>query len=159
MKRWSVILSAVVAVALALVIVLRPTRTIGPELPLPVQLPAEARARLQSKMAAHGAEMRELVLRVVTLDHDGTARVAGSIYDRATRGRLREDPALRTVLPQLMLAREAALEDQLREVVEAAAAKNTRQLAERFGVLTTGCVLCHDTYLTSPVQAAALAPR
>lgn len=147
MKRWVVISSTVVAIAIAVALLLRPSRSIDPELPLPAHIPPDVRVALKGTMQRHGADMRELIMRLVVLDNDGAARIAGSVYDESTVDQTPEDAHLQRFLPPRFFALKGQLKAEARQIVAAAARRDSGALVEHFGALTRTCILCHQTYL------------
>src|SRR5438477_11963766 len=107
--RWVLASSTFVAGAIAAALILRPSRTIQPELPPPAHIPPAARAILKARMDRHGAQMGDLVSTLLLLDYDGAARVAGAIYDEPTVAR----PLASDDLNQLLPERFFVLQDQL----------------------------------------------
>ena len=142
--------SSFVAGAVAVALLLRPSHSIyrGPELAAPERLPASVRAVIATKMSRHDEQMPALVSRVVVLDYDGVARVAAEIFDEPRLARPLTGDELNGLLPE----RFFVLQDQMlaasRKVVEAAAHKDSGQMAAAFGELTRTCVDCHAVYLT-----------
>jgi hypothetical protein len=139
--------STVVATAVAVALVLRPSRSIDPELPPPAHLPAEVRAALKAKMQRHGVDMRDLIMHLVVLDNEGAARIAGRVYDEATSVRSPGSERMEKILPRRFFALEEQLRLAARRIVEAAARGDATGQAEHFGALTKTCVLCHESYL------------
>jgi hypothetical protein len=158
MKRWVMISSTVVAIAVAVALVLRPSRTLDPELPPPVHIPADVRAALRGKMQRHGADMRELIMHLVVLDNDGAARIAGRVYDESTLVRSPDTERLEKFLPRRFFALEEQLKVAARRIVEAAARGDSAGQAEHFGTLTKTCVLCHESYLFDRPTTTDLGP-
>ena len=146
-KHWVMISSTVVATAVAVALVLRPSRSIDPELPPPAHLPAEVRAALKAKMQRHGVDMRDLIMHLVVLDNEGAARIAGRVYDEATSVRSPGSERMEKILPR----RFFALEEQLRR-------GDATGQAEHFGALTKTCVLCHESYLFERPTSADSGP-
>jgi len=138
-----------VAIALGLALLLRPSRTLQPEPPMPAPqyLPTEVRAAVRGRMQRHGADMRELLMRVVVLDHDGAARLAGKVHDEPGVGQSTGDAGLLRYLPPRFFALETALKAEAKGIVEAAAVRDPRGQAEHFATLTRTCVACHEAYL------------
>jgi len=151
MKRPFVIASStLVAGAIALLLFLRPTHSIvpGPELGTPQRIPPAAASVIRSKMKRHGEQMRTLVSRVVVLDYDGTARAAGEIFDEPALARPISGDELNGLLPARFFELQDAMRAQSRVMVEAAARRNSRAVADSFGALAKSCIECHDAYLT-----------
>ena len=141
--------STLVACAIGAVLFLRPTRSIprGPELAAPERIPPAARAVIASKMRRHAEQLPALVSEVVVLDYDGVARTAGEIFDEPQIARPVTGEELNGLLPERFFALQDALRTEARVVVEAAARRDSRRLAEAFSALTKTCVSCHDVYL------------
>lgn len=139
--------STAVAIALAIALLLRPSRTIEPELPAPSHIPADVRAALQSKMQRHGADMRELIMHLVVLDNDGAARIAGRVYDESNLSGPSGTDRLGQILPPQFFALQARLKAEAKSIVEGAARGDANTQAEHFGSLMKTCIACHQTYL------------
>jgi hypothetical protein len=147
--RTIVASSTVLGCAIALALILRPSRTIqrGPELPVPERIPPAMRQVIASKMQRHAEQLPALVSKVVVLDYDGAARVAGEIFDEPGLARPVAGDELNNLLPPRFFVLQDALRDGARQVVEAAAQRNSARLSEAFSSLTKTCVSCHDVYL------------
>jgi hypothetical protein len=145
--RTALITSTLVAIAIGVALILRPSRTILLEMAPPGDIPPAMRSVLEKRMERHGAQMGELVSRLVILDYDGAARVAGAIYDEPTLARPLAGDELNRFLPERFFVLQDELKSQTRQVVKAAAKKDPVKLAEEFATLTKTCVLCHSVYL------------
>jgi hypothetical protein len=145
--------STVIGCLVALALVLRPSRTIqrGPELPIPERIPPAMRQVIASKMRRHAQQLPALVSNVVVLDYDGAARSAGEIFDEPGLARPVAGDELNNLLPPRFFVLQDALREGARQVVEAAAQRNSVRLSEAFGNLTKTCVSCHDVYLRGDV--------
>jgi hypothetical protein len=141
--------STLVAGAITMALVLRPTRSIfpRPELGTPEHIPAAARAVIRSRMQRHGEQLGALVSRVVVLDFDAAARTAGEIYDEPWLARPLTGDELNGVLPARFFVLQEDLRTEARRFVTAAARRDSGQLAEELGALTKTCIACHDLYL------------
>lgn len=141
--------STLVAGAIAIALILRPSRTIapGPEMATPERLSPALRAVVKSKMKRHGEQLTELVSRVVVLDYDGIARAAGAIFDEPTLARPLVGDELNVALPERFFQHQEALRVEAKRLVETAARRDGPRLAESFGALMTTCLHCHDLYL------------
>jgi hypothetical protein len=148
-RRFAFAIPTVVAGAVAVALILRPTRSIptGPELGTPARIPAAMQAVIKSKMLRHGEQMRDLVMRVVVLDYDGVARAAGQIFDEPTLARPLAADDLNGVLPEQFFTLQAALRGQARDLVAASAAHDPQRLSKAFAGVTGSCLSCHDVYL------------
>jgi hypothetical protein len=89
---------------------------------------------------------------VAVLDYDGVARSAGEIFDEPTLARPVTGDELNGLLPERFFELQDALRSQARKVVDAAARRDSAQLASGFGELTKTCITCHDVYLRGSVQ-------
>jgi hypothetical protein len=154
MKRHIVIASStLIAGAIAVAIFLRPSRSIhpGPELAVPERIAPAARAVIRSKMHRHAEQLSDLVSRVAVLDYDGVARGAGAIFDEPALARPLTGDELNGLLPERFFVLQDALRTHARQVVDAAARRDSVRLADAFGELTKTCVSCHDVYLRGDV--------
>jgi len=139
----SVALAALVGTAL----LLRP-RSLGREhLPEPSSIPAPARQAIKAKMGRHDVQMQALVSRLILLDADGVARVAGEIFDEPSLARPIGGDELNGLLPERFFVLQDELRARARRLVTASANKDRRSMAEEFGALAKSCVDCHATYL------------
>jgi len=156
-SRWVVLSSTTAAVAIAVALLLRPSRVSEPLLPAPTHIPPDVRAALRSRMLQHGAQMNALLLDVVLLNRDATARIAGALYDEPPidRGFSRgfTDASGPEELPARFFTLQAQLRERARALVVAAASNNADEMAERFATLTRTCVLCHEAYLHDDPRA------
>jgi len=151
MKRPFVIASStLLAGAVALLLFLRPTRSIspGPELATPQRIPPAVGEIIRSKMRRHGEQMKTLVSRVVVLDYDGTARVAGEIFDEPALARPIAGDELNGLLPARFFDLQDAIRAQARVMVGAAAQRNSKAVADSFAALAKSCIGCHDAYVS-----------
>ena len=141
--------STLVAGAIAIALILRPSRTIppGPELATPERLSPALRAVVRSKMTRHGAELTALISKVIVLDYDGIAREAGAIFDEPTLARPVAGDELNAALPERYFEYQAALRTEAKRLVETAARRDGPHLSESFGSLMSTCLRCHDLYL------------
>jgi len=147
--RTIVASSTLLACAIAVALLLRPTRSIprGPELAAPEHIPPAARAVIASKMRRHAQQLPVLVSEVAVLDYDGVAKTAGEIFDEPQIARPLTGDELNGLLPERFFVLQDALRTSARQVVEAAARRDSARLAGAFGDLTKTCVSCHDVYL------------
>ena len=140
--------STLVAGAIAVALLLRPSHSIkpGPEL-APERLSPVVRGVVHSKMTRHGEQLTELVSRVVLLDYDGIARIAGAIYDEPTLARPVAGDELNGALPERYFAYQDALRAEAKTLVEIAARRDRARLSDSFAAVTKTCLQCHDLYL------------
>jgi hypothetical protein len=124
----------------------------------PERIAPAARAVIRSKMLRHRSQLGELVLRVIVLDYDGTARAAGEIFDEPALARPVAGDELNALLPERFFQLQADLRSGARLLVAAAARKDGRRLAEEFSSLTKTCIACHDLYLHSDSTERAASP-
>jgi hypothetical protein len=152
--------STLVAGAIAIALILRPTRSISPlpELGTPEHIPPAARAVIRSRMQRHGEQLGTLVSRVVLLDYEGAARTAGEIYDEPTLARPLTGDELNGVLPERFFVLQDDLRAEARRLVTAAARRDSAKLAEEVGALTKSCISCHDLYLHGAADSASATP-
>ena len=141
--------STLVAGAIAVALLLRPSHSIksGPELAAPERLSPMIRGAVRSKMTQHGEQLNELVARVVLLDYDGIARVAGAIYDEPTLARPTAGDQLNVALPERFFVYQDALRAEAKALVEIAARRDRVRLSDSFTAVTKTCLQCHDLYL------------
>jgi len=141
--------STLLGCAIAVALFLRPTRSIprGPELAAPEHIPPAARAVIASKMRRHAQQLPVLVSEVAVLDYDGVARTAGEIFDEPQIARPLTGDELNGLLPERFFVLQDALRSAARQVVDAAARRDSARLAGAFSALTGTCVACHDVYL------------
>ena len=132
---------------IAAAIVLRPSPTGRDVLEEPEHIPPAAREILRRRMERHGAEMRELVMRVILIDDDAAARIAGEIYDEPTLARPLGRDELNGMLPDRFFVLQDDLKARSRSLVAALARHDRRVIADDFAALTRGCLACHDAYL------------
>lgn len=148
-SRLVVATSTVVAGAIAIALILRPSHSIppSPELGTPEHIPPAARAVIRSRMLRHGQQLGILVLQSVVLDYDAAARTAGEIYDEPALARPITGDELNGLLPERFFVLQDELRGEARRLVTAAARRDGAQLANEVGALTKSCVACHDVYL------------
>ena len=141
--------STLLACAVGAALLLRPSRSIpgGPELAAPEHIPPAARAVIASKMRRHAQQLPALVSQVVVLDYDGVAKTAGEIFDEPEIARPVTGDELNGLLPERFFLLQDALRTAARQVVEAAARRDSARLAGALSELTRTCVSCHDVYL------------
>ena len=149
MKRTIIASSTVLGCAIAVALLLRPSHSIptGPELAVPERIAPALRQVIASKMRRHAEQLPALVSKVVVLDYDGAAKTAGEIFDEPGIARPVTGDELNSVLPERFFVLQDALRSGARQVVQAAARRDSAQLADAFGNLTRPCVSCHDVYL------------
>jgi hypothetical protein len=145
--RWILVVFVIMTGAVTVALILRPPRMPQFELAAPADLPPAVHAALEKRMERHGAQMGELVSRLIVLDFDGAARVAGALYDEPTIARPLAPDDLNRLLPDRFFALQEELTTQTRWLVTAAAQRDPARLAEEFGRLTKTCVICHSIYL------------
>jgi hypothetical protein len=149
MKRTVIASSTLLGGAVLVALLLRPAHTIpkGPELAAPERIAPALRQVIASKMRRHGEQLPALVAKVVVLDYDGAAKGAGEIFDEPGIARPVAGDELNSVLPERFFVLQDALRSGARQVVAAAAQRDSARLADAFGNLTRTCVSCHDVYL------------
>lgn len=151
-----------IGVVVALAMLLRPSSIHEPALPAPTHLDPEVREALKATMHRHGLDMRELMVRVLVLDGDGVARLAGQVFDDAQWPSTKpggSPVAWSAALPPRFFALHDQLKQEARSVVMAVARHDATGMADHFGALTKTCVLCHQAYLfEAPVRSPIAAP-
>jgi hypothetical protein len=161
---WITHLSTLVAGALAVAIIFRPTRTIPPEpapqkLEAPVRLPPLARDALHGRMLRHGQQLGALFVDAVLLNRAEVARLAGEIYDEPRLARPLAGDALEGQLPDRFFQLQDELRAGAKRLVAAAAVDApATKLADELGAFTKTCVACHDAYLHDEPPRAAPSP-
>jgi hypothetical protein len=150
--------STLVAGAIAVALILKPSRSISPlrELGTPEHIPAAARAVIRSRMQRHGAQLGLLVSETVLLDYDAAARTAGEIYDEPTLARPVTGDELNGVLPERFFTLEDDLRAETRRLVIAAARRDSAQLTGALSALTKSCISCHELYLHGSPDSPSL---
>lgn len=151
LKSATLIGSILLAGAVGTAVYLRP-KPIAREpthavLPAPVAIPPLARQIVKSKMGRHEAQMQALMSKVVLLDTDGIARLAGEIYDEPALARPVEGDELNGVLPEKFFVLQDELRARAKRLVLATQAGNHARIADEFAGLAKGCVTCHQVYL------------
>lgn len=141
--------STLAAAAVAVALILRPARSIRPgaELATPERIPPAARAVIRSKMRRHAEQLPVLLSRAVVLDYDGVASTAGEIFDEPQLARPVRGDELNGLLPERFFVLQGTLRAEARQVVEAAARKDSAALGGALADLTKTCISCHDLYL------------
>ena len=150
----SVVLATVIGVGLFL----RPRPTAQDHLAAPASLSAMARQALRTKMVRHGVQMETLVSRVVMLDDDGVARVAGEIFDEPALARPVAGDELNGLLPARFFALQDELKARARRLVAASTSRDHAAMADEFGALAKSCVSCHEVYLHGDAPTAEVRP-
>jgi len=148
-QRLLIATSTLVAGAIAVALILRPSRSIPPEPKLaePERISPAMRAVIRTKMGRHAQQLGALVSRVVVLDYDGVARSAGEIFDEPALARPVSGDELNGVLPERFFELQDALRAEARQLVAAAAARDNARVSEAFGGLAKTCLACHQVYL------------
>jgi len=157
MKTHAIIAtSTVVAGAIALALILRPSQLSppGPELAVPDHIPPAARTVIRAKMRRHAEQLPALMSSVVVLDYDGVARAAGEIFDEPALARPVSGDELNGLLPAQFFVLQDALRAAARQVVDAAARRDSAQLARASARLNDTCISCHDLYVHGDPGAA-----
>jgi hypothetical protein len=75
------------------------------------------------------------------------ARTAGEIFDELQIARPLTGDELNGLLPERFFLLQESLRTEARQVVDAAARRDSAGLAGSFSALTKTCVSCHDVYL------------
>jgi hypothetical protein len=153
-NRTVIASSTIVAGAIALALILRPSHSIprGPELAVPERIPPAARAVIRAKMRRHAEQLPVLMSSVVVLDYDGVARAAGEIFDEPALARPVTGDELNGLLPERFFALQDELRATARQVVDAAARRDSARLGQAAERLIETCIACHDVYLHAAVR-------
>jgi hypothetical protein len=145
-KSTAITGSLLLASAVGLAFLLRSKPIARDELPASPPMPPAARQVVRSKMERHEAQMKALVSRVVLLDDDGVARVAGEIFDEPAIAR----PVVGDELNGLIPARFFVLQDDLRararQLVIASGSHDHEAIANEFAAIAKSCVSCHQVF-------------
>jgi hypothetical protein len=139
----SVALAAVVGAAA----LLRPRQLAHEQLPASTSIPPAAIQAVKSKMGRHEAQMKALVSRVVLLDDDGVARVAGEIFDEPALARPVAGDELNGLLPERFFELQDDLRARARRLVIAAGRHDHDAMADELAGVTKSCVSCHQVFV------------
>lgn len=139
--------SVVLAAAIGLAVALRPKPIAREELPVSSSIPPAVRQAVRSKMGRHDVQMRALVSRVVLLDDDGVARVAGEVFDEPSLARPVAGDELNGLLPERFFKLQDELKARARGLVMASQRRDHAAIADEFGALAKSCVTCHQVFL------------
>jgi len=145
--RVKLVAVVLIAVAAGLALFLRPRRIGRDELPATTNLPAPVRAAIRSKMLRHREQMQALVSRVVLMDGDGVARVAGEIFDEPALARPIVGDELNGFLPERFFVLQDDMRARARRLVIATQPGTQQALADEFAGLAKTCIACHQLYL------------
>lgn len=145
-KSAAIIGSALLAGAVGLAIFLRPQPVAHDELPAPAAIPPALVHVLRVKMNRHGAQMQELVSRVVLLDDDGIARAAGAIFDEPALARPLSGDELNGLLPERFFVLQDELRQRAKQLVIASGRGDRAAVALEFTALSKTCLDCHQVY-------------
>jgi len=143
----SLVLASVVGAA----VLLRPKPVARDELPPSISMPPAARQVVRSKMGRHQDQMKALISRVVLLDDEGVARVAGEIFDEPALARPVGGDELNGLIPEPFFALQDDLRARARRLVIASGKHDHEAIADEFAGLAKGCVACHQTFVGGPV--------
>jgi hypothetical protein len=139
----SLFLASVVGAA----VLLRSKPTAYDELPPSPAMPAAARRVVHSKMVRHEAQMKALVSRVVLLDDDGVARVAGEIFDEPALARPIGGDELNGMIPERFFVLQDELRTRARQLVVASSNHDRGAIANEFAAIAKSCVSCHQVFV------------
>jgi hypothetical protein len=137
----------VVAVVAGLALWLRPHRIGREELVATTSIPAPVRTAIRTKMLRHHEQMQALVSRVVLMDGDGVARVAGEIFDEPALARPLVGDELNGFLPERFFVLRDEMRARARALVIATQPGRQQTLADEFAGLAKTCIACHQLYL------------
>jgi hypothetical protein len=139
--------SLVLASAIGLALLLRPRPIAREQLPSSASIPPAARQVVRSKMARHEAQMKALVSRVVLLDDDGVARVAGEIFDEPALARPVGGDELNGLIPERFFLLQDELRERARQLVIASSGHNREAIASEFAAIAKSCISCHQVFV------------
>lgn len=139
--------SLVLASAIGLALLLRPKPIAREQLPASASIPPAARQVVRSKMARHEAQMKALVSRVVLLDDDGVARVAGEIFDEPALARPIKGDELNGLIPERFFRLQDELRERARQLVIASSGHNHEAIANEFAAIAKSCISCHQVFV------------
>jgi hypothetical protein len=146
-KTMTIAGSFVVAVGLGVAILLISRPIAREELPAPTAMPPAARQIVRARMERHEAQMKALVSRVVLLDDDGVARVAGEIFDEPLIARPHAGDELDGAIPERFFALQDELRAHARRLVAASGSHDRDAIADEFAGVARGCVSCHQVFV------------
>ena len=143
--------SLVLATVVGGAVLLRPRPVAQDQLPPSTTISPAARQVVRNKMARHEAQMKALVSRVVLLDDDGVARVAGEIFDEPALARPIAGDELNGLIPERFYVLQDELRARARKLVIASGRHDRDAIAEEFAGVARSCVGCHQTFVGGPV--------
>ena len=143
--------SLVLATVVGGAVLLRPRPVAQEQLPPSTTMPPAARQVIRTKMVRHEAQMKALLSKVVLLDDDGVARVAGEIFDEPALARPIAGDELNGLIPERFFVLQDDLRARARKLVIASGRHDREAVAEEFAGLAKGCVGCHQTFVGGPV--------
>jgi hypothetical protein len=146
-KSTALLGSALLAGAIGVATFLRPRPVAHDELPAPASMPPALVHVVRVKMDRHGAQMKELVARVVLLDDDGVARAAGAMFDEPALARPLAGDELNGALPERFFILQDELRKRARQLVVASGQHDRAAVAAEFAALSKTCLDCHQVYL------------
>jgi hypothetical protein len=139
--------SLIVATATGLALLLQPRPVAHDELPASATIPSAARQAVKSKMGRHAVQMQALLSRVVLLDDDGVARIAGEVFDEPSLSRPVAGDELNGLLPGRFFVLQDEIKARSRRLVIASQKRDHAAIAEEFAALAKSCVSCHQVFL------------
>jgi hypothetical protein len=146
--------SVVLATVVGLGLFLRPRPVARETLPVSATIPEAARQVVRTKMQRHDSQMRALISRVVLLDDDGVARVAGEVFDEPALARPVAGDELNGLLPEPFFVLQDELKARARRLVIASQRRDHAAVADEFGGLAKSCVTCHQVFLLEGAPTA-----
>lgn len=148
MTRSAVITgSFIIAGVVGAAVLLRARPIARDQLPVAPAMPSAARQIVRSKMERHEAQMKALISRVVLLDDDGVARVAGEIFDEPALARPIAGDELNGLIPERFFALQDELRERARQLVIASGKHDREAVANEFAALAKSCVSCHQVFV------------
>jgi hypothetical protein len=146
-KSTAVTGSLVLASAVGLALLLRSKPVARDQLPTSQSMPNAARQVVRSKMDRHDAQMKALISRVVLLDDDGVARVAGEIFDEPAIARPIGGAELDGLIPERFFVLQDELRARARQLVIASGNHDRDAIANEFAAVAKSCVACHEVFV------------
>jgi len=146
--------SVALATVVGLGLFLRPRPVARETLPASIAIPEAARQVVRSKMQRHDSQMRALISRVVLLDDDGVARVAGEVFDEPALARPVAGDELNGLLPEQFFVLQDELKSRARRLVIASQRRDHNAVADEFGGLARSCVACHQAFVLDGARPA-----
>ncbi len=132
-----------------------PVRHTRAELKLPIseKIPRAARESLRSRMDRHGDDMTLLMAAVLMLNYEMAEDLARSIHSepKLSRPGPGELDTLNAQLPPVLFDLQDQLSVRAQGLIDAAHARDAKNLVKAFGAMSETCVACHSAFLRENV--------